>query len=220
MSSRFVVLNPCSKRWDDLEGESRERFCATCQTPVHDIEQYSTREWKELWTNNHGHVCGYRPSATMQDPRSRRSVLLGALLTAVSPLMAQNGQLRIRVIDRTGAVIPGAAVELLLHGAGVVRTSQSDPVGEVVWADLPVGEYQITVSQNGFKKYVSALLVAGSGADVKEITLDRGEVVGFFVESKPLEIPVENSPISQKLETADNSAKLRTAKHRWWLFGH
>ena len=90
MSARFAILNPCAKRWTDLSGDGRKRFCDECQTHVHALDQYSVREFEELKRNS-GRVC----------------------FTAISPLMAQSGRVRIRVIDLTGAVILSAAASLL-----------------------------------------------------------------------------------------------------------
>ena len=113
MSSRFSLPNPCHKNWDDLRGNGRERFCEECQTPVYAKERYSAEEWERIWAESGRHVCGMLDGTSAPAPRSRRAVLAGALLTAISPLMAQAGRVRVRVTDLADGIVPGAEVSLV-----------------------------------------------------------------------------------------------------------
>jgi hypothetical protein len=78
-------------------------------------------------------------------------VLVGALLTAISPLMAQSGRVRIRVTDATGSVVPNAEVSLLGADEKATRTARTDAVGEAVFMDLPLGDCRFTVAVPGFQ---------------------------------------------------------------------
>jgi hypothetical protein len=125
MRSRFVIVNPCVKRWQDLRGDGRERHCGECGKNVHAVAQYSNKEWDELWRASDGCVCGFLGGESAPEPRSRREVLVAALLTAVAPLVAQNGRVRIVVKDPTGAVIPNTEAVLQGGDGRAIRTNDA-----------------------------------------------------------------------------------------------
>jgi Carboxypeptidase regulatory-like domain len=152
VSGRFTILNPCTKRWSDLNGDVRKRFCDECQTYVHDLDLYSSREIEDLRRNSSRRVCGLLTGESIPEPRSRRAVLVGALLTAVSPLMAQSGRVRIHVTDSTGAIIPNAAAALPGENGSPLRTAKSNEAGEIIFVDLPIGDLRLTVSAPGFNR--------------------------------------------------------------------
>ena len=142
VSARFAILNPCAKRWTGPGGDGRKRFCDECQTYVHALDQYSVEEFDELKRKS-GRVCGFLTGESLPEPRSRRAILIGAFLTAISPLMAQSGRLRIRVSDITGAVIPGAEVALLGMDGNALRTENANEQGEFIFSDLPIGNSRV-----------------------------------------------------------------------------
>lgn len=151
MDGRFTIINPCSKSWSVLGGDGRKRFCDECQTYVHALDQYSLEEFQELKRKSPGRVCGFLAGESVPQPRSRRAVLVGALLTAISPLMAQSGRVRIRVIDPAGAVVPGAEVSLLGTDGEPIRVAKVNEIGEVVFTDLPIGDSRLLVNRQGFR---------------------------------------------------------------------
>jgi hypothetical protein len=115
---------------------------------------------------------------------------MGALLTAISPLMAQSGRVRVRVMDATGAIIPGA--EVLLSG---VLVGRADQTGEILLTGLPIGESQLTVTRPGFKNL--PLVVTIRNAD--ELNVDaKMEVspfmMGVFVEARQPLVSSEPPP--------------------------
>ncbi len=73
-----------------------------------------------------------------------------------SQLSAQDprGTIVGRVSDQTGAVIPGATVEVLSKTMGTKVTVQTNEAGAYQASFLLPGVYQITVDMAGFKKYV------------------------------------------------------------------
>lgn len=99
-------------------------------------------------------------------------MLMGAFLTAISPLMAQSGRVRIRVMDYAGAVIPGA--EVLLFG---VLVGVADETGQIALTSPPIGESQLTVTRPGFKNL--PLIVTVRNGD--ELNIDAKMQVGPFV---------------------------------------
>jgi Carboxypeptidase regulatory-like domain len=180
VSSRFAITTPCPKTWADLQGDGRERYCDVCRKSVRALDQYSREELDQVWRESDGHVCGLLSEDSPPEHRTRRAVLVGALLTAISPLMAQTGRVRIRVTDATGAVVPGAVASLLGADDKPVRTAQSDGMGEIEFGDLPFGDCRFTVATPGFQTRRLTVTIR-NGDEVKiEATLEiafMGEVV-------------------------------------------
>lgn len=116
----------------------------------------------------------------------RAVVLLAfALLLFCGSVEAQNlGSVRGRITDPSGAAVPGAAVVVQGEATGTTRTTTSDAVGSYSVQDLNPEKYTITVTEQGFKKYVAkgvAVLVASStnldvrlevGTIAQEITVE------------------------------------------------
>lgn len=181
MPPRFSILSPCSKRWSDLTGEGRKRFCPHCQSDVHALDQYSTEEIEALRRESLGRICGYLAEISRPPARSRRAVLVGALLTAASPLLAQSGRVRFRVTDWTGAPFPGADISLLNKDEARL-TLHTDTAGAVVFTDLPKGVARFTVASPGYRTIAVAVTIS-SGKEVKvwaTITLPIiGEVIAL-----------------------------------------
>lgn len=118
---------------------------------------------------------------------AHRAVVLLAffLLLFCGSVAAQNlGSVRGRITDPSGAAIPGATVVVEGEATGTTRTATSDAVGSYSVQDLNPEKYSITVTQQGFKKYVAkgvAVLVASStnldvrlevGTVAQEITVE------------------------------------------------
>jgi len=181
VSARFAILNPCQKRWSDLNGDARKRFCNECQTYVHALDQYSEQEIDDLRRESPGRVCGLLTSESLPEPRSRRAVLVGALLTAVSPLMAQSGRVRIRVTDATGAAIPQAEASVLQGEFDYVASSgKANEEGEVILTDLPMGDLRLKVSCPGFANFSKTITVHNSDELKIDAKLEIGSI-GTFV---------------------------------------
>lgn len=64
------------------------------------------------------------------------------------------------VTDQNGAVIPGAMVSAKNKVTNFIRTVTTNEVGVYIIPNLPVGNYEITVSFQGFKTKVSESLVS------------------------------------------------------------
>lgn len=184
VSASFAILNPCAKRWTDLSGDGRKRFCDECQTYVHALDQYSVQEFEELKRNS-GRVCGFLAGESLPEPRSRRAILIGAFLTAISPLMAQSGRIRIRVTDVTGAVVPDSVASLLGEDGKPIRTAYANETGEIEFADLPMGNSRFIVQRPGFKRLPLTVTVR-SGDEIKvQAQLEVNVIVGEVVTLRP-----------------------------------
>ncbi|HMZ78936.1 MAG TPA: carboxypeptidase-like regulatory domain-containing protein, partial [Acidobacteriota bacterium] len=115
--------------------------------------------------------------------------ILAALLFFSTAVQAQstNGRLVITAKDQSGAVVAGAEVQLLNLGTGQQLTSTTNEDGFVIFPQLPVGFYTVSIEVPGFKKSVtenvkvdvgqeyglSVSLEAGGATDV--VTVAAGE---------------------------------------------
>src|ERR1700691_61690 len=81
-------------------------------------------------------------------------VLLVFSLCSSAALFAQDtASITGTVTDPSGAAIPGAQVTLISAERGINRTSTTNGSGDYLFAALPIGAYNLSVSETGFKKY-------------------------------------------------------------------
>jgi hypothetical protein len=74
-------------------------------------------------------------------------------LTIASPSAAQTfrGGINGTVTDQSGAVLPGAEVKATNDATGLSYSTASSTAGAFTFADLPLGDYTIVASANGFE---------------------------------------------------------------------
>src|SRR6266849_4051729 len=131
-----------------------------------------------------------------QDMRSILSSLAFAIIITMlglTPAVAQVGGISGTVKDATGAVLPGARVEVQQGPSAV-----SDAQGQFMISRLPSGNYKLTVSYVGFTPFetsvtvpaseiahVEPVLKVESASQVVTVTGDRqlGEVEAINIES-------------------------------------
>src|SRR5918993_728540 len=82
---------------------------------------------------------------------------LATLVSLASPVAAQEarGTIQGRVVDASGAAVPGATVEVLNIATGVVTPTTSNEEGSYRVPFLIPGNYTVTVMLTGFSKFVS-----------------------------------------------------------------
>lgn len=82
--------------------------------------------------------------------------LLAVLLSIPLGLHAQqySGSITGTVTDSTGAAIPGATVTVTNIGTAAKVTQKSGGAGDFTFAQLPVGTYEVQVTQGNFKEFV------------------------------------------------------------------
>lgn len=110
---------------------------------------------------------------------ARGARLAALVLFAASLCLAQqsSGTISGIVTDQQGAVIPGARVEVLNTGTNALFTTSSNESGLYVAPGMVVGEYEISVESDGFRRSVRSgvSLQVGQNADV-DVTLEIGQV--------------------------------------------
>ncbi len=84
-------------------------------------------------------------------------LILAALAVVPESAAAQEarGTIQGRVIDSSGAAVPGALVEVLNVATGVITPTTSNEQGSYRVAFLNPGVYRVTVSLQGFGKFIS-----------------------------------------------------------------
>lgn len=107
----------------------------------------------------------------------RNSVLfLGSLVLAfmsVGVLRAQQTRYRLSgvVKDPTGAVVANAKVSLKNTVTGQSSQTQTDSQGHYTVADLAAGEYELSISAEGYSTNVKTVTVSAQGSNTADITL-------------------------------------------------
>src|SRR5690242_17445681 len=83
--------------------------------------------------------------------RKLAAVAAALFVSTLTQAQTFRGGISGTVVDQSGAAIAGATVKLLGSDTGFTRTAQSTAAGEFVFQDLPLGNYSLTVSQQGFQ---------------------------------------------------------------------
>lgn len=169
LGMRGTIPNPCSKRFADMAGDERRRYCETCGTHVHAVELYSEAELSEL-----GPICGYIGGTTEGPRQGRRAMLAGALLTTIAPLLAQEGRLRVVVKDESEAVVKGAEVSV------GERKGVTDAAGEASFTGLAVGSVEVRAHSRGVGGWRGTYTVT-NGAELRVEARLEQVTVGLFV---------------------------------------
>ncbi|HLH44212.1 MAG TPA: carboxypeptidase-like regulatory domain-containing protein [Bryobacteraceae bacterium] len=109
----------------------------------------------------------------------RRIPLLAVLLLCASAGFGQTGLATVTgtITDSAGAVVPNAPVELRNLETGVVFKAASSGAGNFTVGELPVGDYDLTISVSGFKKYFHAGFHLSAEQTMREdVALQVGQV--------------------------------------------
>src|SRR5438128_395982 len=81
-----------------------------------------------------------------------------------------------QVQDRTGAVIPGATIELLRTSAGVVATAVSDGAGHFRIQQPTPGEYRLAITLPGFELLLHPLRIGQAPLAPINLTMNLAAV--------------------------------------------
>jgi hypothetical protein len=108
---------------------------------------------------------------------SRFAVPVIFVLFIASTIFAQSfrGKIVGTVIDPAGAVIQGATVVAKNVGTNIERTTTTDTDGNYSIAELPIGTYEVTVSQGSFRpQTIKNVLVEVASDRRADVTLSAG----------------------------------------------
>src|SRR5262245_35497574 len=105
-------------------------------------------------------------------------ILLGILLSAAPLLAAPVGSLKGYAKDRSGAVVPGAAVVLTNQQTRTTQRGAADDQGHFQFVQIPPGQYELSVEASGFRKSVIRDITVLVDQIVSlDVTLEVGPVV-------------------------------------------
>src|SRR5882724_8174996 len=115
------------------------------------------------------------------------------------------GQISGTVVDQTGAVVPGALVQLKYDLTDQLRTFTTEANGSFMFTNLVPGEYSVHIAQAGFKGYEqkSIMLSAQERIDLHEIKLSVGDVgASVEVEAEGARVATDSSARSVLINRA------------------
>src|ERR1044071_1179523 len=106
-------------------------------------------------------------------------VLIGFLVASASFAQSTFGSFTGSVKDPSGAVIPGAEVEVVNQGTGVTRKTTTSSSGVFNVPSLNLGTYRVRVSAKGFNTYDRQNLVLGANQVINlDVDLTLGSTSG------------------------------------------
>ena len=113
-------------------------------------------------------------------PIVRLALLLAGLAILSATLFGQvlKGSISGTVVDPQGAVVSGAQVKAIHAATGAVLTTTTDSAGLFRFSLIPVGEYRIEISAQGFKTSTQSNISVAASRDsgVGTIALSVGEI--------------------------------------------
>ena len=117
-------------------------------------------------------ICGKRNVSLL--------VVIAALAIAISYSMASAqsgaGSIQGTVTDATGAVIPGATVNVVQQGTNATFNTTSNEVGFYQVPSLFTGNYVVTISAPGMKSYKSSIELQVAQSAVINPVMTAGSV--------------------------------------------
>src|SRR5271170_2733710 len=145
------------------------------------------------------------------------TLLFSLLLLCLSPLIraqSTGGRVLGRVLDPTGALIPGVTLTLTNSDSGVTQKAASTKSGDYLFLTVPVGQYRLQAEAPGFQSFIAdgiavqlnatvtydVHLTVGTSAQSIEVTAAPPIVdttttqLGAVVNSRS----VENLPLNQR----------------------
>lgn len=106
------------------------------------------------------------------------TILFGVVCLMIAPLasaQSTGGRVRGTITDSSGSTIAGAPLVLSNTGTNVAREGTTNSNGEYLFLEVPVGTYELTVNQAGFKKFLRKDIVVDLNAVVSiDIALQVG----------------------------------------------
>ena len=111
------------------------------------------------------------------------------------------------VTDTTGATVPNTAIQVRNVGTGQIQTIQSDSAGRYNVPDLPVGDYELQATREGFATLVHKGLTLTVGA---QLVVDFSLTVGQTQQTVTVEGEVSQvDTTSSSLSTLVNQSQMR-----------
>jgi hypothetical protein len=179
-----------------------ERFCDSCRKAVHDFSSLTRRAAEALVRRNPTGLCAriaYDSTGTIvfrRDPSANAATrlvglsLLGAsALAAQTPTSSGSCRLDVKVTDVTGAVVPGAAVELTSGSAPQEPLHAKTGTDGSVSLDVPAGQHTLKVESPGFATKTVAMSCDKAVPLRADVQLQLGVMVGEVITVDDMSFP-------------------------------
>jgi len=130
------------------------------------------------------------------------AVLAVGLASTCLPAQNGGGSLEGSVLDPSGAVIPGVAIELSNPATGYRRITDSDPNGFYSFPLLPVGAYQLRLAKPGFaRKALTGVTIEVAQQLRLNVTLElaRGQTT-VEVDTRPPLLQTSSPAVGDEIE--------------------
>jgi hypothetical protein len=155
--------------------------------------------------------------------RIRLAFLFSILLACAAPSFGQDtASLTGTVTDKTGGVVPKATVNISNTTIGFARTATTNDRGAYLFAGLPPGQFDLTVTAPGFQKYQAQAitLVAEENARVNvtltvgavntKVTIEGGNVAQVETQSSEISNTITGQEVTQLELNGRNFTQLVT----------
>lgn len=101
--------------------------------------------------------------------------LILVVLAVNSPAQSFRGKILGTVTDQNGAIVQGATVAAKNVGTGIERTATTDSDGNYSFAEMPIGTYEVKVSQGSFRpQTIKDVVVEVAGERRVDASLSTG----------------------------------------------
>jgi Carboxypeptidase regulatory-like domain/TonB dependent receptor-like, beta-barrel len=126
-----------------------------------------------------------------------------SLMPAARAQTVGGGQIQGSVTDPSGAVVPGATIQVLQTESGLQRQVISGADGGYLFPNLPVGPYKISASREGFTSYQQSGIVIQVGNNLRiPITLQVGGATQTVqVDAQASMVQTEDQSVSQVIDS-------------------
>src|SRR5262249_41008243 len=115
-----------------------------------------------------GALRGRGPHPVARDKGDTMPALPAVLVVLVTASTAAaqtfRGSINGIVTDQTGAILPGADVKATNEATGLSYSTTSSTAGAFTFADLPLGDYTIVVSESSFETVTIRSVRVSAGA--------------------------------------------------------
>jgi hypothetical protein len=140
-------------------------------------------------------------------PRAAIVVLAWLLATPLAPTsLAQSlqvGTIEGKVVDQSGAIVPGVTVTLTSPILLATRSGVTDSGGSYAFTSLPLGDYTVSFELSGFKKVArSGLTVTAARTLTVDVTLQPGDMTETLtVVGEAPTVDVTNTNIATSIDS-------------------
>jgi len=131
-----------------------------------------------------------------------RAAAAACLLAAAAAAQSSTGEIAGVITDETGAIVPGAQLEITNTGTNETRRYESDRLGNFAVTQLLPGAYRVSVEKTGFRRYVQTGIQLQVGQRARlDISLKLGAVAeSVEVQSQASLLDVTEASLGQVIE--------------------